>query len=64
MMDESLSSLFAKADSLRRQIDDGTVEDTQVQILKWRTKSIDKPSGMHYDVRAMRTTRRAARSVQ
>jgi hypothetical protein len=32
-MDESLSSLFAKADTLRRQIDNGSVEDTQVKIL-------------------------------
>ena len=34
-MDESLSSLFAKADTLRRQIDDGSVEGTQVQILTY-----------------------------
>jgi hypothetical protein len=32
-MDESLSSMFAKADTLRREIDDGSVEDTQVTIL-------------------------------
>ena len=31
-MDESLSSSFGKADSLRRQIEDGSAEDSQVTM--------------------------------
>lgn len=31
-MDESLSSLYARADALRRQIDDGSIDDFQVMF--------------------------------
>jgi hypothetical protein len=29
-MDETLSSLFAKADAVRRQVEEGTIDDIQV----------------------------------
>jgi hypothetical protein len=40
-MDESLSASFAKADSLRRQIEDGTAEDTQVRSLNHVADIVD-----------------------
>ena len=63
-MDEPLSSLFGKADTLRRQIDDGSVEDTQVRILIRDTDVVDCPARVYRHVRPLQSACRTASSLQ
>lgn len=63
-MDESLSSLYANADSLRRQIDEGGVQDLQVASQPVVAYSTGCSPGVYFPIQAVCATRWTTFSLQ